>query len=167
MTTTPAVTLNKIGDCSTARASIRDLFTAPDFYFRTHIPDLLSADEVDALVPAEALLCSQAQHPIGLVWLELLPAGYPSHYFLHARFSHRASGATAAAAVEQAVRTLAAKRPMYRISHEVCEVDDRGLALAEAIGFELEGSVPDLVALGGERYALRYYAKLRREMCYV
>ncbi|SDW50297.1 hypothetical protein SAMN05421504_101763 [Amycolatopsis xylanica] len=155
------ITLKAVGaDPSRAHA----LFTEPDFYFRTHIPDLLSDKEVRALVTEDALLCEQDGVVVGLIWLAaLVEAGYPAHYALHARFTRRCAVADAAGAITEAVRALRACRPVRRVTHEVCEADRRGVELAEELGFALEGSIPGMVTLVDGRRAVRFYAKLFEE----
>nr|WP_042193680.1 hypothetical protein [Kibdelosporangium sp. MJ126-NF4]CEL20844.1 hypothetical protein [Kibdelosporangium sp. MJ126-NF4]CTQ98351.1 hypothetical protein [Kibdelosporangium sp. MJ126-NF4] len=153
------ITLKPVGPDPSAAYT---LFTEPDFYFRTYIPDLLSDRELRALVTEDALLCRQDGVAVGLIWLTTLvdATGYSAHYGLHARFSRQCAVPVAAGAVTDAVRSLAAYRPVRRVTHEVCAADPRGVELAEALGLDLEGSIPGLVALDGDRHAVHYYATL-------
>ncbi|MDT8912947.1 hypothetical protein [Amycolatopsis sp. PS_44_ISF1] len=160
MTTT---SLAKVAADPDGRRAVAELFTEPDFFFRSTIPDLLCAAELHALVPGDALLCRRGARPAGLIWFEPVAAGYPAHFQLHVRFSRACGTEVAAEATRRALRELAAGRPLHRISHEVGAADRCGVDLAGALGLDLEGAVPDLVAAGGGRGPRNYYAKLYRE----
>lgn len=140
--------------------AVCELFTEPDFYFRTVIPDLLSESEIRALVAADALLCRCGGVPAGLVWLTVPDPGYPTHFALITRFAADCPLPRAVAAVREALSALTSYRPVRRISHEVCAVDRRGIELAEALGLELEGTVPGLLAVAGGHHGIHYYGKL-------
>ncbi|WP_232666636.1 GNAT family N-acetyltransferase [Pseudonocardia sp. TRM90224] len=138
-----------------------ELFEEPDFYFRTPVPDLLSEPEIRALLAPDAVLCRSGGRPVGLIWLPLAQDhGYAGHRVLHARFARRVPADAAAGTVGSVLCTLAGRRPVHRVTHTVYGGDRRGVALAEAAGFELEGALPVLVAVGGAWHDLRLYAKV-------
>ncbi|MCE7003212.1 hypothetical protein LWC34_10265 [Kibdelosporangium philippinense] len=139
------------------------LFTEPDFYFCTLIPDLLSDRELQDLIDPQALLCRRDGIPAGLIVLPLPDDGYRTHYGLQARFSRDCPLEDAVTAVQEALRALITFRPVHRISHEVCEVDQRGIELAEAIGLQLEGTLPGALTVAGGHHGIRYYSKLFEE----
>ena len=154
------IILEAVGDDPSTTYS---LFTEPDFYYRTLIPDLLSDNEIRALVGARTLLCRRDGVPAGLIGLPAPDSDYPAHFLLQARFARSCPLPEAVAAVEDALRALTTFRPVHRISHEVCDGDRRGIELAEAVGLELEGTVPGVLALAGGRHGIRYYAKVFEE----
>ena len=57
--------------------AVLDLFEGPAFYFRTYRPDLLSEDQITALVGDTDLVCRYDGAVVGLFAADPLPAGYP------------------------------------------------------------------------------------------
>lgn len=157
------MTLRRLDTDPMGQACVEELFSEPDFYFRTRIPDLLCSAEVEALVPKDTLLWRDGPAAAGLVWVEEPGAGYPGHVLLYARFAAAVDDATAAGQVEDVLRAFAETRPLHRVTYLVCAGDGRGVRLAEALGLDLEGAVPEAVALGDQRYALNYYGRLYQD----
>lgn len=134
------------------------LFTEPTFYYRTYRPELLSEDEILALLPERTLVCRAGSRPVGLLDAEDLGAGYPGHYQLYLRFAAPVELAVAAATASGLLDGLRERHPVGRITHEVYEFDEPGRQLALRLGFRDEGVLAGLVERDRRRWGVRYLA---------
>lgn len=138
--------------------AVLDLFEGPAFYFRTYRPDLLSEDQITALVGGTDLVCRYEGAVVGLFAADPLPAGYPGHCQVHVRFADWFDPQAAAAVARRLIAGLAERSPVRRLTHLVPGFDGPGRALAKAAGFRDEGELAGLLRQNGRRWPVHYFA---------
>ncbi|MEU6848704.1 hypothetical protein ABZ901_02030 [Actinacidiphila alni] len=132
-------------------AAVLDLFTEPDFYFRTHRPDTRPQWEVLSLLDEDTRLLSADGRPVGLYALEVSGGEHACHFFLHLRLTARLRPDAWASAYRELIRALRWQREVVRLAVVVGEFDDRGLTAARLAGFTEEGVLAGNIVHDGHR----------------
>ncbi|MGQ0838596.1 hypothetical protein [Actinokineospora sp.] len=139
---------------------VLDLFTEADFRFRTELPHLLSAAEVVELLAADTRLLFADGELVGLYGIDPVGNRHGCHYRLHLRLRAHAPQAWWVAAYREIVRALRWRTEVVRLSLQVDETDERGLAAARALDLTDEGTLPGVVAGVGGRTGPACFAQL-------
>jgi Na+-driven multidrug efflux pump len=140
------------------RADVHRLFCSRDFLFKTQLPWLASADEIDALLGVDARAIVADGRLLGLVELE--PASAEAgHYRIHYRLRSDLAVGTWSTVLESIAATLRDERDVLRLTYLVEDSDQPGLALAQRSALDYEGSLPSTVQRRGQRCATRFYAR--------
>lgn len=140
------------------RESVLSLFTEPEFYFRTAVPDTRPEWEVMALVGDDSRLLLGDGEPVGLAALETVGSDHACHYELHLRLRATAPDSWWQSAYHEIVRSHRWRHEVGRITMRVNEFDNRGLAIARAVGMTEEGTLASVVFHDGRRYGTVYFS---------
>ncbi|WP_405581260.1 GNAT family N-acetyltransferase [Streptomyces sp. NBC_01190] len=132
-------------------AAVLDLFTEPDFYFRTQRPDTRPQWEILSLLDEDTRLLSADGRPVGLYALEAVGGEHACHYLLHLRLTARLRPDAWASAYRELIRALRWQREVVRLEVVIGEFDDRGLTAARQAGFTEEGVLAQHVVHDGHR----------------
>lgn len=147
------------------RAAVLELFTEPDFFFRTAHPDTRPQWEILELVDADTRLLFANGALTGLYATEQMGPEHSGHLRLHLRLRACAPDAWWPAAYRQVVRALRWSADLVRLSMQVHEFDTRGLRAAHAIGLTREGVLGNLCVRGGCRHGFVFFSQIWEPPC--
>ena len=147
------------------REDVLDLFTEPDFFYRTAHPDTLPQWEVLELVDADTRLLFADGVLTGLYTTEPSGPEHSGHLHLHLRLRASAPDAWWPAAYGQIVRALRWSGDVVRLSLQIGEFDARGLRAARAIGLTREGTLGNLCVRGGRRHGFVFFSQIWEPSC--
>jgi hypothetical protein len=142
------------------RAAVLELFTEPDFFYRTAHPDTRAQWEILELVGADTRLLSANGALAGLYAVEPAGADHACHQQLHLRLRASAPDAWWPAAYTEIVRALRWNGELIRLAMQIGEFDPRGLRAARAIGLTEEGTLANLCVRGGRRHGFVFYSQI-------
>jgi hypothetical protein len=147
------------------RDAVLELFTEPDFFFRTAHPDTRPQWEILALVDEDTRLLFANGALIGLYAATQTGAEHACHMQLQLNLRSSAPEAWWPAAYAEIVRALRWRRAVIRLAMEVGEFDERGLRAARAIGLTEEGTLGNLCVRGGRRYGFVFFSQIWEPSC--
>jgi len=147
------------------RAAVLELFTEPDFFYRTAHPDTRPQWEVLELVDADTRLLFADGVLTGLYAPEYMGPEHSGHVKLHLRLRACAPDAWWPAAYRQVVRALRWSGDVVRLSLQIGEFDERGLRAARAIGLTPEGTLGNLCVRGGRRHGFVFFSQIWEPSC--
>jgi hypothetical protein len=145
--------------------AVLDLFTEPDFFYRTALPDTRPQWEILELLDDDTRLLFADGTLIGLYAAELRGPEHACHLQLNLRLRASAPDAWWPAAYHEIVRALRWSGEIIRLATEVGEFDERGLRAARAIGLTEEGTLGNLCVRGGRRYGYVFFAQIWEPTC--
>jgi hypothetical protein len=145
--------------CATDRAAVLDLFTEPDFFFRTTQPDTLSEAEVLALVDGAHVLLADGE-PVGLYALVLIGGAQGCHYQFHLRLRATAPDSWWVSAYQEIARWARWRTEVVRFSVLINEFDERYLRIARSLRLIEEGDIGRVTVRHGQRYDLVCFAQI-------
>jgi Na+-driven multidrug efflux pump len=141
------------------RDEVYELFGSRDFLFKTYLPWLASARDIDGLLADDTRVITLDDRAIGLVELEEATA-LGGHYRLHYRLRADLPPAHWASVLEEVLAAERDELEILRLTYLVHERDERGREVAERCGFAHEGMLPSMVEEAGRRYGVHFYARL-------
>lgn len=147
------------------REAVLELFTEPDFFYRTALPDTRPQWEVLELLGADTRLLFADGVLTGLYAVEQTGAEHACHVQLHLRLRASAPDAWWPAAYRQIVRALHWGGEVVRVAMQVGEFDPRGLRAARAIGLTDEGTLGNVTVRGGRRHGYVFFSQIREPSC--
>ncbi len=147
------------------REAVLELFTEPDFFFRTAHPDTRPQWEILELVDADTRLLFADGVLAGLWATEFSGPEHSGHLHLYLRLRASAPDAWWPAAYRQVVRALRWNFDLVRLTLQVGEFDPRGLRAARAIGLTPEGTLANLCVRGGRRHGFVFFSQIWEPSC--
>lgn len=144
----------------TDAGAVLELFTEPDFYFRTAQPDTRSERELLDLLDGETRLLFGDGALLGLYAVDEVGSPHGCHYLLHLRLRASVPLSSWRAAYAEVVAGLRWRREVVRLTLAVGEFDRRGLDLARSLGLLEEGTLANVVLHEGRRYGHVYFAQI-------
>jgi hypothetical protein len=145
--------------------AVLELFTEPDFFYRTAHPDTRPQWEILELIDADTRLLFADGALTGLYTAEPVGSEHSGHLQLHLRLRASAPEALWAAAYGQVVRALRWSGDVVRLSMQIGEFDERGLRAARAIGLTPEGTLGNLCVRGGRRHGFVFFSQIWEPSC--
>lgn len=145
--------------------AVLELFTEPDFFYRTAHPDTRPQWEILELVDAGTRLLFADGALTGLYTTEFSGPEHSGHLLLHLRLRASAPDAWWPAAYRQVVRALRWNDDVVRLALQVGEFDERGLRAARAIGLTQEGTLDNLCVRGGRRHGFVFFSQIWEPSC--
>lgn len=143
------------------RKAVLDLFTEPDFYFRTTDPETRSEAQVLDLIDDGVRVLLHGGEVAGLYAAEHAGAEHGCHLELELRLSAALPAEAwpdAFAAVDAGLRWAA---EVVRLEVIVPEFDERGLAFARGCGLREEGTLTDVLVHDGRRAGKVYFSRIQ------
>jgi hypothetical protein len=147
------------------REAVLELFTEPDFFYRTAHPDTRPQWEILELVDADTRLLFADGALAGLYAVEPAGADHACHQQLHLRLRASAPYTWWPAAYGEIVRALRWSGEVIRLAVQIGEFDERGLRAARAIGLTEEGTLANVCVRGGRRYGFVFYSQIWEPSC--
>jgi|HubBroStandDraft_4_1064222.scaffolds.fasta_scaffold189908_2 hypothetical protein len=141
------------------RAEILELFTEPDFYFRTGRPTLLPEWELAELLGADARPLLADGVLFGLYAVESEGSTHGGHYTLHLRLRAAAPLSWWICAYHEVVSALRWQREVVRLTMRFAEFDVQGLCVARALGLTEEGTLADVLVRDGRRWGRVFFSQ--------
>jgi RimJ/RimL family protein N-acetyltransferase len=153
----PRWTSRPYGDAD--REAVLGFFTEPDFFFRTAAPDTRPEWEILELLDDTEVLLADGE-PVGLWAVEDVSVAHSCHLQLHLRLTAAAPAAWWATAYTEVIRALRWRREVVRLTVQIGEYDQRGLATLRGLGFTEEGTLAEVVVREGRRYGYVYFSRI-------
>lgn len=147
------------------RQAVLELFTEPDFFYRTAHPDTRPQWEILDLVGDGARLLFADGVLTGLYAAEPTGSEHSGHLQLHLRLRAAAPDAWWPAAYRHIVRALRWSGDLVRLTVQFGEYDERGLRAARAIGLTPEGTLANVCVRGGHRYGSVFFSQVWEPSC--
>lgn len=147
------------------RPDVLELFTEPDFFYRTAHPDTRPQWEVLDLVGSDTRLLLADGAPAGLFAAEPMGSEHSGHLQLHLRLRAAAPDAWWPAAYRHIVHGLRWSGDLVRLTVQVGEYDERGLRAARAIGLTPEGTLAGVCVRGGRRHGSVFFSQIWEPSC--
>ena len=147
------------------RQAVLDLFTEPDFFYRTAHPDTRPQWEILDLVDADARLLFADGVLTGLYAAEPSGSEHSGHLCLHLRLRASAPDAWWPAAYRHIVRALRWSGDLVRLTVQFGTYDERGLRAARAIGLTPEGTLANVCVRGGRRHGSVFFSQIWEPSC--
>jgi hypothetical protein len=143
------------------RQAVLDLFTEPDFYFRTTDPETRSEAQVLDLIDEDVrvLLCDG--EVVGLYAAGHAGAEHGCHLELDLRLSAALPAGAWPAAFAAVAAGLRWAAEVVRLEVIVPEFDERGLAFARGCGLREEGTLTDVLVHDGRRAGKVYFSQIQ------
>jgi hypothetical protein len=141
-------------------AAVLELFTEPDFFYRTAGPDTLSEYDVHALLADDTRVLLVDGRVTGLYSLEATGSANGCHYELHLRLSASAPDSWWEAAYEDIVASVRARRELIRLVLLVGDYDEHGLRIAKSLGLTEEGTLKGVAMHAGRRGGYVYFSRI-------
>lgn len=145
--------------------AVLELFTEPDFFYRTAHPDTRPQWEILELIDADTRLLFADGALTGLYAAEHMGPEHSGHLQLHLRLRASAPQAWWRAAYGQVVRALRGSGDVVRLTMQIGEFDGRGLRAARAIGLTPEGTLGNLCVRGGRRHGFVFFSQIWEPSC--
>lgn len=140
-------------------AAVLDLFTEPEFFFRTAEPDTLAEHEITQLLDDTHLIHDDDQ-VIGLWAIEQIGGDHGCHYQLHLRLTSAVPDERWERAYHDVVAAIRHSREAVRLQQVVGEFDERGLRICRGLGIPEDGTLRNVVVHGGRRYGNVYFGHI-------
>jgi hypothetical protein len=136
------------------------LFTEPDFYYRTEVPDTRPEWEILALLGDDTRLLFADGGLAGLYAVENEGAAHGGHFRVHLRLRAAAPLSWWCSAYREVVAALRWHREVVRLATRFHEFDGRGLQVANALGLATDGTLADIVVHDGQRHGEVFFAQI-------
>jgi hypothetical protein len=140
-------------------SAVLDLFTEPEFFFRTAEPDTLAEHEITRLLDDTHVIYEDDQ-VIGLWAIEQVGGDHGCHYQLHLRLSSTVPDERWEQAYHDVVAAIRHGREVVRLQQLVGEFDERGLRICRGLGITENGTLRNVVVHGGRRYGHVYFGHI-------
>jgi hypothetical protein len=141
-------------------AAVLDLFTEPDFFYRTGSPDTLSEYDVLALLGDDTRVLLVDGQVAGLYSLQSTGSANGCHYELHLRLAGSAPDSWWEAAYADIVASVRARRELIRLVLLVGDYDEHGLRIAKTLGLTEEGTLKGVAMQAGRRGGYVYFSRI-------
>lgn len=157
---TPTWSAHRYSDAD--RAAVLDMYTEPDFFFRTVEPDTLAEHEIVERLADDTRVLLADGAPVGLYAIEAPPMGrdHYSHVNLHLRLRSGVPLDWWVQAYREVVQSVRRYTEVVRLAALFGEFDERGLAAARASGMTEEGTLAGVVVHGGRRSGFVYFSQI-------
>ena len=142
------------------REAVLEMFTEPDFYYRTAQPDTRPEWEILDLLAEDTRVLLAHGEPVGLYALENEGSDHGCHYRLDLRLHAAAPPAWWRGAFAEVVRATRWRREVVRLALRVAEFDQRGLAITRSLGLTEEGVLTDTTIHEGRRYGYVFFSRV-------
>ena len=141
-------------------ARVLEMFTEPDFYFRTDQPDTRPEWEIRSLLDEDTRVLLADGRPVGLYALDPEGPAHGCHYQLQLRLHAAAPPAWWASAYREVLRAARWQHEIVRLSMRFREFDERGLRVARLLGLAEEGTLAGITARRGQRYGQVFFSQI-------
>jgi len=144
------------------REQLLDLFTEPDFYFRTERPRFLPEREIDEILGDGARLLLADGQLAGLYAFDAEGSPHGCHFSLNLRLRASAPLPWWISAYHELDRAIRWQREVVRLSMHFAEFDARGLRAARAMGLTEEGTLAGVAVHDGRRHGRVFFSRTWR-----
>jgi hypothetical protein len=142
------------------RAAVLELFTEPDFYFRTDQPDTRPEWEVLSLLDEDTRVLLADGRPAGLYALDPEGPAHGCHFQLHLRLRAAAPPAWWESVYREVLRAARWQHEIVRLTLRFREFDERGLRFARGLGLAAEGTLAGITVHEGRRRGQVFFSQI-------
>ncbi|BBA96686.1 hypothetical protein RVR_2101 [Actinacidiphila reveromycinica] len=143
--------------------AVWELFTEPEFFFRTAQPETLAQAGITALLGDETHLITADGRPAGLWAAEPMGAEHACHHLLDLRLSARLSDEQWQSAYREVVAALRLRTEVVRLTVRAGDFDERWTRVLRGLGLNDEGLLDGVVLRDGRRRGYHYFSQLWKD----